>query len=191
MPKRSDVRTLKNLIQQAKLIADSEPFPRGGIASLRENLEAAWELVQLLLVKPTPESMAAELGKRGGQETAKRGPEYYSEIAGRRKTKAGGRPVKHQDVLTSGATPSSVRSRSAFLIAQRVKDLQMNADTLAQAIHSSGQYARNLMQGVTIPSDEKINALIKGLKLDDLQADQLRTWATEDRRRHDGRFRAV
>src|SRR5947209_4313720 len=180
MPKRSDVRTLKNLIEQARLIAHAEPFPKGGIAALRENLDAAWALVKLLLVKPTPESIAAELGKRGGQETAKRGSDYYAEIAGLRKTKAGGRPKKHQDVLTSGASPSSVRSRSAFLIAQRVKDLEMNADSLAQAIHSSSQYARNLMQGVTIPSDEKINALIKGLSLDDLKADQLRTMATED-----------
>lgn len=190
MPKRSDVRTLKNLIEQARLIAHADPFPKGGVAVLRENLDTAWELVKLLLVKPTPESIAAELGKRGGQETAKRGADYYSEIAGLRKTKAGGRPKKHLDVLTSGASPSSVRSRSAFLIAQRMKDLNMSADALANVIHSSSQYARNLMQGVTIPSDEKINALIKGLHLDDLQADQLRTWVTEDRRRHDGRFRA-
>lgn len=44
MPRRSDVRTLKNLIEQAKLIADSEPFPKGGVAVLRENLDAASEL---------------------------------------------------------------------------------------------------------------------------------------------------
>ena len=189
MPKRSDVRTLKNLIEQAKLIADADPFPKGGVAVLRENLDAASELVKLLLVRPTPESIASELGKRGGKETAKRGAEYFAQIAALRKTKAGGRPKIHQDVFSSGAAPSSVRSRSAFLIAKRAQELKMDADALAQAIHSSVQYARNLLQGVTIPSDEKITALIKGLSLDDLRADQLRTMATEDRRTNDGRFR--
>jgi hypothetical protein len=35
---------------------------------------------------------AAELGRRGGQKTAERGPEYYAEIQARRKVKGGGRP---------------------------------------------------------------------------------------------------
>jgi len=189
MPNRSDVRTLKNLIDQAYLIASTDPMPKGGIESLRENLDAARALVRVLLIRPSAEQAASELGKRGGKETAKRGPEYYSEISALRKNKAGGRPKIHQDVLSSGASQSSVRSRSAFLIAKRVKELGMDADGLAQAIHSSVQYARNLLQGVTIPSDEKITALIKGLNLDNLRADQLRTFAVEDRRRNDGRFR--
>ena len=189
MPKRSDVRTLKNLIDQAYLIASSDPLPKGGMESLQENLDAARAMIRVLLMRPDAETMAAELGKRGGQETAKRGPEYYSQIAALRKTNAGGRPKKHLDVLTSGATPSSVRSRSAFLIAKRVKELHMNAAMVAEAIHASEQYARNLMSGITIPSNEKINALIKGLKLDELKAEQLRTLTTEDRIRNDGRFR--
>ncbi len=45
------------------------------------------------------------------------------------------------------------------------------------------------MQGVKIPSDEKVNAIIKGLDFDSLQTDQIRTLAEEDRRRHDGWFR--
>ena len=189
MPKRSDVRTLKNLIEQAKLIADSDPLPKGGIVSLRENLDAALSLARLFLVKPTPESIAAELGKRGGAETAKRGPGYYSEISALRKVKAGGRPKKYLDVLSSGAKPDSVRSRSAFTIAKRVKELNMDADSLANAIHASAQYTRNLLNGVTIPSDERIASLIKALDLDALKADQLRTFAEQDRRQKDGRYR--
>jgi hypothetical protein len=191
MPKRSDVRTLKNLIDQAHLIASSEPMPKGGIESLRENLDAARALIPVLLVRPSTESIAAELGKRGGSETAKRGSEYYSQIAGLRKIRAGGRPKKHQDVLTSGARQSEVRSRAAFLIVKRMRELNLDTEAVAKAIHSSEQYVRNLIQGVTIPSDEKVNALIKGLDMDNVQADQLRTLTAEDRRRNDGRFRGV
>jgi len=36
----------------------------------------------------------AEFGRRGGQKTAERGPEYFRQIAAMRKTRAGGRPRK-------------------------------------------------------------------------------------------------
>jgi len=36
----------------------------------------------------------AEFGRRGGQKTAERGPEYFRRIAAMRKTRAGGRPHK-------------------------------------------------------------------------------------------------
>lgn len=67
----------------------------------------------------------------------------------------------------------------------------MDAKTFAGAIHCTEQYARDLLLGTKIPSDEKIGAIIKGLDLGNLQADQLRTFAAEDRRRHDGRYRAI
>jgi hypothetical protein len=38
--------------------------------------------------------VAAKLGKKGGQKTAERGPEYFRGIAAMRKTKSGGRPKK-------------------------------------------------------------------------------------------------
>ncbi len=146
MPNRSDVRTLKNLIDQAYLIASTNPLPKGGIESIQENLDAARALVRVLLIRPSPESAASELGKRGGKQTAKRGAEYFSQIAGLRKTKAGGRPKIHQDVLSSGAAMSSVRSRSAFLIAKRAQELNMDADALAQAIHPACSMPRNLLK---------------------------------------------
>ena len=65
----------------------------------------------------------------------------------------------------------------------------MDTAAVAKAIHASEQYVRNLVQGTTIPSDEKINALIAALNFDNLSADQIRTFAAEDRLRNDGRFR--
>ena len=40
---------------------------------------------------------AEKRGRKGGTETAKRGPEYYREIAAKRKVFAGGRPRKHPE----------------------------------------------------------------------------------------------
>lgn len=46
----------------------------------------------LTLNKPTP--AAAALGRKGGTQTAKRGSEYFRQLAAKRKTRAGGRPRK-------------------------------------------------------------------------------------------------
>jgi len=40
---------------------------------------------------------AMELGRLGGTVTAKRGPDYFRELAGRRKTHGGGRPRKEAE----------------------------------------------------------------------------------------------
>lgn len=40
---------------------------------------------------------AEKRGRMGGTETAKRGPEYYRDIAAKRKTFAGGRPRKQAE----------------------------------------------------------------------------------------------
>lgn len=191
MPKRSDVRTLKNLIDQAYLIASSSPLPKGGIESIRENLDAARSLVRVILVRPDADQAAMMLGKRGGAKTAERGSQYYAEISGQRKTFSGGRPKKYSDVLSSGAKPNSVRSRAAFIIARRAQELAFDTAAVAQAIHASEQYVRNLVQGVTIPSDEKVNALIAGLKLDEVLATSLRQTVAADRVRNDGRFNKI
>jgi hypothetical protein len=45
----------------------------------------------LLTIEP-----AAVLGKMGGKATAKKGSEYFRQIAAMRKTRAGGRPRKDQ-----------------------------------------------------------------------------------------------
>jgi hypothetical protein len=38
------------------------------------------------------------MGAKGGTKTAERGPDYFREIAAKRKTKAGGRPRKSPTV---------------------------------------------------------------------------------------------
>ena len=46
------------------------------------------------MTKKNPHAVA--LGRKGGEATAERGPEYYKKIQSKRKTFAGGRPKKEQ-----------------------------------------------------------------------------------------------
>jgi hypothetical protein len=55
---------------------------------LADALRRAERLTQSLVDAP------AKLGRKGGQKTAERGPEYFRKIAAMRKTKAGGRTKK-------------------------------------------------------------------------------------------------
>jgi hypothetical protein len=55
---------------------------------LTDTLRRAERLAQSLADAPT------KMGRKGGQTTAKRGPEYFRQIAAMRKVKAGGRPRK-------------------------------------------------------------------------------------------------
>jgi hypothetical protein len=91
MAKRSDVRALKNMIDQSYRIISSNPVPAGGIERCRELLGTARMLAKDLLSSPASVP-AATLGKLGGEKTAERGPEYFRKIAAMRKTRAGGRP---------------------------------------------------------------------------------------------------
>jgi hypothetical protein len=47
-------------------------------------------------IEPVPEKnpAAVSLGRKGGQKTALRGPEYFRKIAAKRKAFRGGRPPK-------------------------------------------------------------------------------------------------
>jgi len=94
MAKRSDVRALANMIDQAYRIISSDPVPAGGIERCREILGTARLLAKDLLANPMS-APAAMLGSKGGQTTlAKRGPDYFRKLAARRKTHGGGRPRK-------------------------------------------------------------------------------------------------
>ena len=53
---------------------------------LTDTLRRAERLAQSLVEGPT------KMGRKGGQTTAKRGPDYFRQIAAMRKVKAGGRP---------------------------------------------------------------------------------------------------
>ena len=91
MAKRQDLKALRRMIAEAHQILQTSPeLPQGRTARANELLGDAVVLADYLLtVEP-----AAVLGKMGGKATAKRGPEYFRQIAGMRKTKAGGRPRK-------------------------------------------------------------------------------------------------
>jgi hypothetical protein len=56
-----------------------------------ELLSAALHLADALLT----ESPAATLGAKGGRQTAKKGSEYFRQIAAKRKSSKGGRPPKN------------------------------------------------------------------------------------------------
>jgi hypothetical protein len=86
-----DLKALRRLINQADLVLATIPNPHPSIASARESLNAALALSADLAIRQ-PDAMA--LGAKGGKATAKRGPEYFAEIAAMRKTRSGGRPKR-------------------------------------------------------------------------------------------------
>jgi hypothetical protein len=87
---RNDLKALHRMIAEAELILSTTALPEGRAERAHELLNAAVKLADhLLTVKP-----AASLGKLGGKQTAKRGPDYFRKIAAMRKKHAGGRPKK-------------------------------------------------------------------------------------------------
>jgi hypothetical protein len=92
--KRTELTTVKNLISQVDLILADTELPENRIARCRELLKAAVALTDDLIgQQKTP--AAVVLGKKGGSQTAKRGSDYFRQIAAKRKTRGGGRPRKN------------------------------------------------------------------------------------------------
>lgn len=90
MARKNDLSALRNIIAEAQDIVSTTVLPEGRSGRLRELMASAIFLADHLL----EESPAATLGKKGGQSTAKRGPDYFRKIAAQRKTRSGGRPKK-------------------------------------------------------------------------------------------------
>jgi hypothetical protein len=90
--KQNDLRALVKMIDEAHDILRTTTLPDERAARAYELLTAARHLGEHLL----EESPAAKLGAKGGKVTAKRGSEYFRQIAAKRKTHAGGRPPKEQ-----------------------------------------------------------------------------------------------
>ena len=84
---RTQLLTLKRLLSQADLTLSPTPAN----ARCRELITAASALTSDLL-KADKMPAAAALGQRGGTVTAKRGSEYFRQLAAKRKTLGGGRP---------------------------------------------------------------------------------------------------
>ncbi len=90
---RTELRTIKNLLMEADLILTTVDLPEGRAVRCRELLRSALALSDDLLNQAKLPA-AAMLGSRGGSQTAKRGSDYFRQIAAKRKTRAGGRPRK-------------------------------------------------------------------------------------------------
>ena len=91
---RASLQSLKNLLTETDLlISTTEPLPENRTPRSLELLRAAFALTDDLL-KQTGETAAAIMGHKGGSVTAKRGSEYFRQLAAKRKTQAGGRPRK-------------------------------------------------------------------------------------------------
>ena len=86
---RNQLLTLKRLVSQAELSLPPELLNERS----RELLIAASALISDLL-KTDKMPAAAALGRKGGSETAKRGSDYFRQLAAKRKTLGGGRPRK-------------------------------------------------------------------------------------------------
>lgn len=99
-PKRADrsddLWALRNLIEEARIVVSTTDLPQGRGNRATELLESALALTDDLIAVPAKladaPSAAAELGRRGGNATAKRGSEHYRAMAASRKNKRGGRP---------------------------------------------------------------------------------------------------
>src|SRR3954451_8047800 len=86
--KRTDLNALRRMLKELERVLKMGPLPPGIAGRSSELLTAGIALTEDL-IEQTP---AAFLGSLGGQQTAKRGPEYYAKIAAMRKTRSGGRP---------------------------------------------------------------------------------------------------
>jgi hypothetical protein len=90
---RAALLTLKRLISQAEMVYSDRAVPAAQRERGRELFTAALALVDDLLTQDHS-TAAAELGAKGGSQTAKRGSDYFRQLAAKRKTRAGGRPRK-------------------------------------------------------------------------------------------------
>jgi hypothetical protein len=91
-----ELATLKNLLTEADHILSTTELPEGRAVRCRELLRSALALTGDLL-KSAKMPAAALLGRKGGSQTAKRGSDYFRQLAAKRKTHAGGRPKKQAE----------------------------------------------------------------------------------------------
>ena len=90
---KSSLQALKNIISEVDLILETTPLPQNRTARSRELLRTALILTGDLIGQAAL-APAAVLGHKGGTTTAKRGSEYFRQLASQRKTLGGGRPRK-------------------------------------------------------------------------------------------------
>jgi hypothetical protein len=95
---RDSLRALKNIISEVDLILETTPdLPQNRTGRSRELLRTALAIADDLISESrnATKSHAAALGHKGGSSiAAKRGSDYFRELAKKRKTRGGGRPKK-------------------------------------------------------------------------------------------------
>lgn len=89
---RTELRSLRNLISEADSLVSTASLPENRTARCREVLRSALALTDDLLTQSTPSGLARQLGAKGGRTTAKKGSEYFRQLAAKRTTFGGGRP---------------------------------------------------------------------------------------------------
>ena len=92
---RQELTALRNMISEAEIILSSTELPEGRAVRCLELLAGALALADDLLV--SAKAPAAALGRKGGTVTAKRGSDYFRQLAAKRKTLGGGRPRKETE----------------------------------------------------------------------------------------------
>jgi len=90
---RTELGTLRNLLRETELILATTDLPEGRAVRCRELLRSALALTDDMLTSAKVPA-AAVLGRKGGSQTAKRGSDYFRQLAAKRKTLGGGRPRK-------------------------------------------------------------------------------------------------
>jgi len=94
---RKQIAALKELIGEADHILETlPPLPENRTARARELLGSALLLTDDLM-RSSRLPAAAALGRKGGAAVAKRGSDYFRQLAAKRKTRGGGRPKKQAD----------------------------------------------------------------------------------------------
>ena len=96
MSNRPQLKTLKKLISETDKILATTDLPQNRTARCRELLSSALALTDDLLTQAKMPA-ATLLGRKGGSVTAKRGSDYFRQLAARRKTHGGGRPRKETE----------------------------------------------------------------------------------------------
>jgi hypothetical protein len=87
---------LKNILSETNLILSTTELRENRTARCRELLQSAIALTADLIAQDRLPA-AKVLGRKGGAAIAKRGSEYFRQLAAKRKTRAGGRPIKPPD----------------------------------------------------------------------------------------------
>src|ERR1035437_8784121 len=97
MSQRKELAALKNLISETdQILATTPELPENRTARCRELLRSPLALTDDLLSQ-SKQSAAIALGRKGGSVIAKRGSDYFRNLAARRKTHGGGRPRKESE----------------------------------------------------------------------------------------------